>query len=130
MDFAYEDTPLPSEEGQTISQPYIVAHRAAARTLTPRDRVLEIGAGSGYAAAVLSRVAAEVYTIERHEGEDLFNYVTSVFGDDVLMYASDYPHSECQFPNSVDNILTWKSLGADRQRKLLWDNAARFYKQG
>jgi predicted TIM-barrel fold metal-dependent hydrolase len=68
-------------------------------------------------------------TIERHEGEDLFNYVTSVFGDDVLMYASDYPHSECQFPNSVDNILKWSSLKSDTQRKLLWDNAARFYKQ-
>ena len=67
-------------------------------------------------------------TIERHEGEDLFNYVTSVFGEDVLMYASDYPHSECQFPNSVDNIRAW-SLKPDTKRKLLWDNAARFYKQ-
>jgi predicted TIM-barrel fold metal-dependent hydrolase len=67
-------------------------------------------------------------TIERHEGEDLFNYVTSVFGDDVLMWGSDYPHSECQFPNSVDNILQW-SLKPDTKRKLLWDNAARFYKQ-
>jgi uncharacterized protein len=67
-------------------------------------------------------------TIERHEGEDLFNYVTSVFGDDVLMYGSDFPHSECQFPDSVDNILAW-SLKPDTKRKLLWDNAARFYKQ-
>ena len=67
-------------------------------------------------------------TIERHEGEDMFNHVTSVLGDDVLMYASDYPHSECQFPNSVDNILKWKSLKPDARRKLLWDNAARFYK--
>jgi hypothetical protein len=69
-------------------------------------------------------------TIERHEGEDLFNYVTSVFGDDVLMYASDYPHSECQFPGSVDNILRWSSLKPDTRRKLLWDNAARFYRTG
>ena len=67
-------------------------------------------------------------TIERHEGEDLFNYVTSVFGDDVLMFGSDYPHSECQYPESVDNILEW-SLKPDTKRKLLWDNAARFYKQ-
>jgi len=67
-------------------------------------------------------------TIERHEGEDLFNYVTSVFGDDVLMFGSDYPHSECQYPESVDNILKW-SLKPDTKRKLLWDNAARFYKQ-
>ena len=54
---------------------------------------------------------------------------TSVLGDDVLMYASDYPHSECQFPDSVDNILRWSSLKPDTRRKLLWDNAARFYKQ-
>jgi predicted TIM-barrel fold metal-dependent hydrolase len=67
-------------------------------------------------------------TIERHEGEDLFNYVTSVFGDGVLMYGSDYPHSECQFPNSIDNILKWASLKPHIQRKLLWDNAARFYR--
>ena len=45
------------------------------------------------------------------------------------MYASDYPHSECQFPNSVDNVLRWSSLKPDTKRKLLWDNATRFYKQ-
>ncbi|HZE35929.1 MAG TPA: protein-L-isoaspartate(D-aspartate) O-methyltransferase [Candidatus Eisenbacteria bacterium] len=66
VDFAYEDRPLGIEAGQTISQPYVVALMAAALELSPRDRVLEIGAGSGYAAAVLSRVAAEVYAIERH----------------------------------------------------------------
>src|SRR5438552_5365141 len=65
-EFAYDDTPLPIEEGQTISQPYVVALMAAALKLAPRDRVLEIGAGSGYAAAVLSRIAAAVYAIERH----------------------------------------------------------------
>src|SRR5207247_6226727 len=64
-EFAYDDTPLPIEEGQTISQPYVVALMAEALELTPRDRVLEIGAGSGYAAAVLSRIAAEVYAMER-----------------------------------------------------------------
>ncbi len=68
-------------------------------------------------------------TIERHEGEDMFNYVTRVLGDDVLMYASDYPHGECQFPDSLDNILKWSSLKPDTRRKLLWDNATRFYKQ-
>jgi len=47
----------------------------------------------------------------------------------VLMYASDYPHSECQFPNSIDNILAWRSLKPDTRQKLLWDNAARFFKQ-
>jgi len=66
-EFAYEDTPLPIEAGQTISQPYIVALMAEALELQPGDRVLEVGAGSGYAAAVLGAVAAEIYTIERHQ---------------------------------------------------------------
>jgi protein-L-isoaspartate(D-aspartate) O-methyltransferase len=64
--FAYDDTPLPIPANQTISQPYIVAFMIAALRLRPDDRVLEIGAGSGYAAAVLGRVAREVYTVERH----------------------------------------------------------------
>ena len=68
-------------------------------------------------------------SIERHEGEDMFNSVTSFLGDDVLMYASDYPHPECQFPNTVSNILAWKSLKPETQHKLLWDNARRFFKQ-
>ncbi len=61
---AYSDQPLPIEEGQTISQPYIVALMAANLHLTPEDTVLEVGTGSGYAAAVLSRIAKKVYTIE------------------------------------------------------------------
>lgn len=65
-EFAYEDTPLPIEAGQTISQPYIVAHMIEAAAIRPGERVLEIGAGSGYAAAVMSRVAAQVFAIERH----------------------------------------------------------------
>jgi protein-L-isoaspartate(D-aspartate) O-methyltransferase len=65
-DMAYEDRPLPIEAGQTISQPYIVAVMAEALALEPSHRVLEIGTGSGYAAAVLAHVAKQVYTIERH----------------------------------------------------------------
>jgi len=65
-EFAYDDTPLPIEAGQTISQPYIVALMLEALKPTPGDRVLEIGAGSGYAAAVMSRAVAEVYAVERH----------------------------------------------------------------
>jgi len=65
--FAYHDCPLPIGEGQTISQPYIVALMAEALEPAPADRVLEIGTGSGYAAAVISRVVSQVYTIERHE---------------------------------------------------------------
>jgi protein-L-isoaspartate(D-aspartate) O-methyltransferase len=65
-DFAYEDGPLPIGEGQTISQPYIVARMIEAAEVEPGDRVLEVGAGSGYAAAVMGRIAARVYAIERH----------------------------------------------------------------
>jgi protein-L-isoaspartate(D-aspartate) O-methyltransferase len=65
-EFAYEDGPLPIGEGQTISQPYIVAKMIEAAEVSPGDRVLEVGAGSGYASAVLSRIAAKVYAIERH----------------------------------------------------------------
>jgi len=64
---AYDDRPLPIGDGQTISQPYIVAAMTEALGLQPRDRVLEIGTGSGYAAAVLATIVAEVYTIERLE---------------------------------------------------------------
>ena len=67
-EFAYDDTPLPIEEEQTISQPYIVAFMVEALGLQEGDRVLEIGTGSGYAAAVLAEIAAHVYTIERHPG--------------------------------------------------------------
>ena len=64
-EFAYLDTPLPIESGQTISQPYIVALMIEAVTPRPSDRALEIGTGSGYGAAVLAQVVAEVYTVER-----------------------------------------------------------------
>jgi protein-L-isoaspartate(D-aspartate) O-methyltransferase len=64
MDQAYDDNPLPIAEGQTISQPYMVAFMAEALELFPSDRVLEIGTGSGYSAAVLSRIAGEIYTVE------------------------------------------------------------------
>jgi protein-L-isoaspartate(D-aspartate) O-methyltransferase len=64
-EFAYEDSPLPIEAEQTISQPYIVAYMIEALGLEGGENVLEIGAGSGYAAAVLSRIAGEVYTVER-----------------------------------------------------------------
>jgi protein-L-isoaspartate(D-aspartate) O-methyltransferase len=64
-EFAYEDSPLPIEEHQTISQPYIVALMAEALHLEPGESVLEIGTGSGYAAAVLSLLCKKVYTVER-----------------------------------------------------------------
>jgi protein-L-isoaspartate(D-aspartate) O-methyltransferase len=65
LELAYEDEPLPIGEGQTISQPYVVALTAQALQLEGDERVLDIGTGSGYAAAILSLLAAEVTTIER-----------------------------------------------------------------
>jgi protein-L-isoaspartate(D-aspartate) O-methyltransferase len=62
--FAYQDTPLPIGEGQTISQPYIVALMTQLANLRGEDKVLEIGTGSGYQAAILAELAGEVYTIE------------------------------------------------------------------
>ena len=67
LEFAYEDTPLPIGSGQTLSQPYIVALSVQALGLKGEERVLEIGTGSGYAAAVLGQVAREVFTVERIE---------------------------------------------------------------
>ena len=63
---AYEDHPVPIDAGQTISQPYIVALMIEAAAIGPGHRVLEVGSGSGYAAAVISRIAAAVIGIERH----------------------------------------------------------------
>jgi protein-L-isoaspartate(D-aspartate) O-methyltransferase len=63
---AYEDHPLPIGDGQTISQPYIVASMLESLQLTPQDKVLEIGTGSGYATALLAELTAEVFSIERH----------------------------------------------------------------
>jgi protein-L-isoaspartate(D-aspartate) O-methyltransferase len=101
-EFAYEDSPLPIAEGQTISQPYIVALMTAALELRPGDRVLEIGTGSGYAAAILGRVAREVYTVERH-GElaataaarlrELdFHNIHVLHGDGTLGWAAHAPY--------------------------------------
>lgn len=63
---AYEDTPLPIACGQTISQPSVVGLMTQALQITPRDKVLEIGTGSGYQAAILAKLARRVYTIDRH----------------------------------------------------------------
>ena len=74
---AYEDTPLPIACGQTISQPTVVGLMTQALQVTSRDKVLEVGTGSGYQAAILSLLARRVYTIERHRL--LVNNATKVF---------------------------------------------------
>ena len=76
-DRAYEDMPLPIACGQTISQPSVVGIMTQALQVSPRDKVLEVGTGSGYQAAILSRLARRVYTVERHarlvrEAQEIF----------------------------------------------------------
>jgi protein-L-isoaspartate(D-aspartate) O-methyltransferase len=66
-DRAYEDMPLPIACGQTISQPSVVGIMTQALQVNPRDKVLEVGTGSGYQAAILARLARRVYTLERHQ---------------------------------------------------------------
>ena len=99
--WAYDDHPLPIGAGQTISQPYIVALMIEAAEIAPGDRVLEVGAGSGYAAAVISRIAASVVGIERQhdlvqiarERVDRLGYrnVRIVEGDGTLGWPEDAP---------------------------------------
>jgi protein-L-isoaspartate(D-aspartate) O-methyltransferase len=99
---AYADCALPLSLGQTISQPLMVALMTQALRLTGRERVLEIGTGSGYQAAVLSRLAASVYTIERHAeltipvadrlaALGIFN-VTLLIGDGSLGWSPQAPY--------------------------------------
>ena len=68
-------------------------------------------------------------SIQLHEGEMSLRHALEALGEDTLMFATDYPHSESWFPKSVDNVLKWSSLKPDTKTKLLWDNAARFYKR-
>lgn len=100
-EFAYSDAPLPIEEEQTISQPYIVAFMVDALHLRPNDRVLEVGTGSGYAAAVLAEMAAHVFTIERHEAlartaaerlfRDGYDHIEVRHGDGTLGWPEEAP---------------------------------------
>lgn len=88
---AYEDMPLPIACGQTISQPSVVALMTQALDVSSRDKVLEVGTGSGYQAAILSKLARRVYTIDRHrrlvvEARQIFedlalSNITAIIGD-------------------------------------------------
>ncbi len=98
---AYEDRPLPISCGQTISQPSVVALMTQELDVQPRHKVLEIGTGSGYQAAILSRLARRIYTVERHTGlakaaQDLFRRldlanVTVIPGDGSLGLPAQAP---------------------------------------
>jgi protein-L-isoaspartate(D-aspartate) O-methyltransferase len=90
-EFAYEDSALPINEGQTISQPYIVALMIEAAGLEPNDTVLEVGTGSGYAAAVAARLARQVHTIERHRklADSAAQRLARFHFDNVVVHAGD-----------------------------------------
>lgn len=99
--YAYEDHPIPIGEGQTISQPYIVALMLEAARIGPEDSVLDVGTGSGYAAAVAAQLAHRVVSIERHAGLavtaaatlDALGYrVNVVTGDGTLGWAEGAPY--------------------------------------
>ncbi|MFW5711456.1 MAG: protein-L-isoaspartate(D-aspartate) O-methyltransferase [Spirochaetota bacterium] len=99
---AYADSPLSIGSGQTISQPYIVAKTCELAGLSGTEKVLEIGTGSGYAAAVLSLIAEEVYTIERLEGLHIraksilqklgYDSVVCIHGDGYEGYEQEAPY--------------------------------------
>ena len=101
-DYAYQDSPLPIESGQTISQPYIVALTIEAAEIGSGDKVLEVGAGSGYAAAVIGQIAGEVIAVERHHelvelaGQRLtrlgYRNVRVVEGDGTLGWPEEAPY--------------------------------------
>ncbi|SFE66975.1 protein-L-isoaspartate(D-aspartate) O-methyltransferase [Sulfitobacter brevis] len=98
---AYEDMPLPIACGQTISQPSVVGLMTQALEVSPRDKVLEIGTGSGYQAAILSKLARRVYTIDRHrrlvrEAREIFdalqlNNITAITADGSFGLAEQAP---------------------------------------
>ncbi|KAA5543203.1 protein-L-isoaspartate(D-aspartate) O-methyltransferase [Roseiconus nitratireducens] len=93
-DQAYFDQPLPIGKNQTISQPFVVAMMTDALSLGPSDRVLEIGTGSGYAAAVISRIAKHVDTVERHVelAESAARRLAQLGYDNVQVHFGDGTH--------------------------------------
>jgi protein-L-isoaspartate(D-aspartate) O-methyltransferase len=111
---AYEDCPLPIGEGQTISQPYMVAAMTEALELKGDERILEVGTGSGYQAAILARLAGQVYTIERYasltararaalEGLGHDN-VTCLVGDGSEGYPPESPYDGILVTAAAPNI--------------------------
>ena len=113
-DMAYQDRPLPIGEGQTISQPYIVAYMTQALDLQAGDKVLEIGTGSGYQAAVLARLVEHVYTIEiipslgdsarqllQRQGHD---NVTVRVGDGYVGWPSEAPFDAIMVTAAPDHV--------------------------
>jgi len=113
-DAAYADHPLPIGEGQTISQPYIVALMTELLDLKPAGRVLEIGTGSGYQAAILSRLSSQVYSIEikaklyqnasKLLEKLLYKNVTCLQGDGYFGWPDGAPYDAIMITAAVDHI--------------------------
>lgn len=68
-------------------------------------------------------------SIEIHEGEDTVKSIVDLLGPDTLMFGTDYPHSECWFPKSVETVLGWTSIPDEVKRKLFWDNGVSLYRR-
>lgn len=122
-DRAYDDNPLPIGQGQTISQPLMVALMTQALRLTGAERVLEIGTGSGYQAAILAELASQVFTVERIEplarqarqvlDEMKYHNIAVKIGDGTIGWAEHAPY---------DRIIV--TAGAPRVPKAYWDQLA------
>ena len=121
--YAYEDTPLPIGEGQTISQPYMVAYMTQALRLKPEDHVLEIGTGSGYQAAVLSEIVDSVSTIEIVESLGLKAEITlkEMGYDNVRVIVGDGYHG---LPESAPFEAIMVTAGAEEIPQPLIDQLA------
>jgi protein-L-isoaspartate(D-aspartate) O-methyltransferase len=114
QDRAYYDSPLPIGEGQTISQPYVVALMTELLELEPDQRILEIGTGSGYQAAVLSNLVAEVFSIEIKEAlhrrassvlQELgFDNVRNLHGDGYFGWQGEAPFDGIMITAAVDHV--------------------------
>jgi protein-L-isoaspartate(D-aspartate) O-methyltransferase len=119
-DQAYEDIAVPIGRGQTISQPFVVASMTQALELTDRDKVLEIGTGSGYQACVLAHLCRRVYSIERHKylldrAEEVFkelgiNNVTAIVGDGMLGWPDNRNGSQAPFDKIIITAAAFKEV--------------------
>jgi uncharacterized protein len=96
----------------------------------------EVAAMASYAIQPLRQKPSEYVrgpqyyqSIELHEGEGVLKSTIELLGPDVLMFATDYPHTECWFPKSVETVLGWSSIPDDAKRKLLWDNGVKLYRR-
>ncbi len=111
QDQAYEDIAIPIGRGQTISQPFVVATMTQALELNDRHKVLEIGTGSGYQAAILAKLCRRLYTIERHEpllvgAQEVFDHlhirnITSICGDGMMGWPLIHGISQAPFQRII-----------------------------